>query len=53
METIFINTHNSKTSEPNMFRYSLIDKLNHKNRIKIIALANMSVYYTWKNVKSE
>ena len=47
METIFINTHNSKTNEPNRFRYSLTDKLNK------IALANMSVYYTWKNIKSE
>ena len=53
METIFINTHNSKTSEPNRFRYALNDKLNLKNRNEIIALANMSVYYTWKNVQSE
>ena len=53
METIFINTHNSKTSEPNRFRYSLIDKLNLKNLNKIIAPVNMSVYYTWKNVKSK
>ena len=53
METIFINTHNSKTNEPNRFRYSLTDKLNLNNCNKIIALANMSVYYTWKNIKSE
>ena len=53
METMFINTSNSKTSEPNRFRYTLIDKLNLKNRNKVIALANTSVYYTWKNVKSE
>ena len=53
METIFINTHNSKTSEPNRFRYALNDKLNLKTRNEIIALANMSVYYTWKNVQSE
>ena len=53
METIFINTSNSKAKEPNRFRYILIDKLNLNNREKIFALANMSVYYTWKNVKSE
>ena len=53
METIFINTNNSKTTEPNRFKYSLIDRLNLKNHNKIIALANMSIYYTWKSVKSE
>ena len=53
METIFINTNNSKTNEPNKFRYPLVDKLNLKNQNKIIALANMSIYYTWKNIKSE
>ena len=31
----------------------IIDKINLKNRNKAVALANMSVYYTWKNVKSE
>ena len=52
METIFMNTANSKTSESNKFVYNLTDKLNLKNPNKIIALANLSMYYTWKNVKS-
>ena len=52
METFFMNTKNSKTNEPHMFKYNLIDKLNFKNPNKNMALANLSIYYTWKNVKS-
>ena len=58
METFFMNTKNSKTNEPNRFKYDLIDKFNiylidrfnFKN--PNMALANLSIYYTWKNVKS-
>ena len=52
METFFMNTKNSKTNEPHMFKYDLIDKLDLKNPNKKMALANLSIYYTWKNVKS-
>ena len=52
METFFMNTKNSKTSEPHKFKYDLIDKLDLKNPNKDMALANLSIYYTWKNVKS-
>ena len=52
METFFMNTKNSKTSEPHKCRYNLIDKLDLKNPNKKMALANLSIYYTWKNVKS-
>ena len=52
METIFINTKNSKTSEPHKLRLNLTDKLNLKNPNKNMALANLSIYYTWKNIKS-
>ena len=52
METFFMNTKNSKTNEPNRFKYDLIDKLYLKNPNKNLALANLSIYYTWKNVKS-
>ena len=47
-----MNTKNSKTSEPHRFRYNLIDKLDLKNPNKNVVLANLSIYYTWKNVKS-
>ena len=47
-----MNTKNSKTSEPYRFKYDLIDKLDLKNPNENMALANLSIYYTWKNVKS-
>ena len=48
-----MNTLNRKTNEPNRFIYQLTDKLNLKNTTKNIALANLSIYYTWKNIKSK
>ena len=48
-----MNTLNSKTNESNKFIYQLTDKLNLKNPNKNMALANLCIYYTWKNVKSE
>ena len=47
-----MNTKNSKTNEPHRFRLSLADKPNLKNPNKNMALANLSIYYTWKNIKS-
>ena len=52
METFFMNTKNSKTSEPYKFKDDLIDKLDLRNPNKNMALANLSIHYTWKNVKS-
>ena len=52
METFFMNSKNIKTSELNRFKYNLIDKLDLKNPNKNMALANLSIYYNWKNVKS-
>ena len=48
-----MNTENSKTKHLNKFFYNFTDKLNLKNPNKNIALANLSIYYTWKNVKSD
>ena len=48
-----MNTENSKTSELHRFKLNLTDKLNIKNPNKNMALANLSIYYTWKNIKSE
>ena len=52
METIFMNTENSKNNEPRRFRLTLADKLNLKDPNKSMALANLSIYFTWKNIKS-
>ena len=53
METIFMNTENSKTSESHRFVLDLTEKLNLKDPKKNMILANLSIYYTWKNIKSE
>ena len=52
MGTFFMNSKNSKTNEPNRFKYDLIDKLDLRNPNKNMGIANLSIYYTWKNVKS-
>ena len=46
-----MKTKNSKTNEPHRFRLSLADKINLKNPNKNISLGNLSIYYTWKNIK--
>ena len=48
-----MNTENSKTNGPHRLKLDLADKLNLKNPKKNMALANLSIYYTWKNMKSE
>ena len=53
MVTIFKNTENSKASEPPRFKLNLTDKLNLKNPNKIMTLANLIIYFTWKNIKSK
>ena len=48
-----MDTENSKTNEPHRFKLDSTDKLNVKNPNKKMALANVSIYYTSKNIKSE
>ena len=52
MDEYYLNILNSKTNESNRFIYQFTDKLNIKNPNKNIALANLSIYYAWKNIKS-
>ena len=47
-----MNTENSKTNELHRFRLLVVDKLNLKNPNKNIAFGNLSIYYTWKSIKS-
>ena len=51
MDTIFMNSENSKTSEPHILILKLTDKLDLRRGEKTIALSNLSIYYTWKNIK--
>ena len=53
METIFINTKNSKTNETNKFIYQFTEKLNLKTpNNQNIGLVDLRIYCTWKNIKS-
>ena len=52
MDTIFMNSENRKTSEYNVLVLKLTDKLDLRRGQKTVVLSNLSIYYTWKNVKS-
>ena len=47
-----MDTGNRKTNKPHRFRLTLADKLNLKDSNKNMTLANLSIYHTWKNIKS-
>ena len=47
-----MNSENSKTSKPHVLILKTTDKLDLRRGEKIIALSNLSIYYTWKNIKS-
>ena len=49
METIFMNTENSRTSQPNKFVLNLSLRLDIRNSNKHDAAQNLSIYQTWKN----
>ena len=50
MNTIFMTTKNSGTTDSHRYRLNLSSKINLKQPRKYVALANLSMYYTWKNV---
>ena len=52
MYTIFMNSENSKTSKYHVLVLKLTDKLDLRRGQKTVALSNLSIYYTWKNIKS-
>ena len=52
MGTIFMNSENCKTSKPNVLILKLTIKLDLRIGKKVIALSNLSIYYTWKKIKS-
>ena len=51
MNTIFMNSKNSKTSDLYRLLLNRTDKIVLKRKDKYIALSNFSIYYTWKNIK--
>ena len=52
MDTIFMNSDNSKASKLHILKLKLTSKLHLRIGEKVIALSNLSICYTWKNVKS-
>ena len=52
MDTIFMNSKNSKTSKSHISKLKLTDKLDLRLDKNVIALLNLSIYYTWNNIKS-
>ena len=48
MGTIFMNSENSKRSEPQRLLLNLADEINLKRSDKYVALSNLSMYYTQK-----
>ena len=52
MDTIFMNSENSRTSKYHVLLLKVNDKLDLRSGQKNVALSNLSVYYTWKNIKS-
>ena len=50
MDTIFMTSENSKTSDPYRLILNLSGKISSKRSDKYIVLPNLSIYYTLKNV---
>ena len=48
---MFVNSENCKTSDPHRILLNLKDKLNLRRSNKYVALSNVGIYYTWKNIK--
>ena len=51
MDTIFMNSANSKASNLHRLLLVLFDKISLKRSDRFVALSNLSIYYTWKNIK--
>ena len=50
MDTMFMNSENSKTSKPHVLKLKLTSKLDLKLGEKVIALSNLIIYYTWTDI---
>ena len=51
MDTIFMNFDKSKVSDPRRLLLNLPDKINLKGSDKYVALSNLCLYHSWKNMK--
>ena len=48
MDTVFMNSENSETSDPHRLLINLSDKIDLKSSDKYVALSNLSICCTWK-----
>ena len=53
METIFMNTENSKTNKSHKSVLNLSQRLDLRSSDKLFALQNLSIYYKWKNIRKQ
>ena len=51
MHTVFMNSQNNKTSDPHKLLLNLWNNINLKRSDKYVALSNLDVNYTWRNIK--
>ena len=51
MNTILMNSEKSKASDPHRLLLNGLEKMDLRRKDKYIALSNLSIYYTWKNIK--
>ena len=52
MNVVFMNSENSKTSKSHVLNLKLTSQLDLRIGEKVIALPNLSIYYTWRNIKT-
>ena len=52
MDTIFMNSDNGKISKPHILKLKLTTKLDLQLGENVTVLSNLSIYYTWKNIKN-
>ena len=52
MDAIFMNSENSRTSKYHALVLKLTDKLDLRRGQKSVTVSNLSIYNTWKNIKS-
>ena len=52
IDTIFMNSKNRQMSKPHVLILKFTDKIDLRRGENKIALSNLSIHYTWKNIKS-
>ena len=51
METLFMNSEKKKTFDSHRLLLKLSDKIDLERSGKYVALSNLRIYYTWRNIK--